>query len=93
RAVLDGRATRPESVLAAYTQSMRPLHLDNRWAGRLSGVLAHPLGARGALRVAGLSSWTRANFARWMFEDYPRAVLATPGRWGHRALHPPGAYA
>ncbi|MHB1911293.1 MAG: NAD(P)/FAD-dependent oxidoreductase, partial [Acidimicrobiales bacterium] len=42
RAVLDGRATRPESVLAAYTQSMRPLHLDNRWAGRLSGVLAHP---------------------------------------------------
>jgi len=93
RAVLDGRPTRPGSVLAAYSWSMRALHLDNRWAGRLSGVLALPVGARGALRLAGLSSWTRANFARWMFEDYPRAVLATPGRWGHCALHPPGAYA
>jgi len=93
RAVLDGGTARPPSVAAAYGASIRPIHLDNRWAGRLSGVLAHPLGARGALRVAGLSTWTRANFARWMFEDYPRAVLATPGRWGHRALHPPGAYA
>ncbi|MHB1923280.1 MAG: NAD(P)/FAD-dependent oxidoreductase [Acidimicrobiales bacterium] len=93
RAILAGPAGRPAAVAAAYRRSVEPLHLDNRWAGLLSGVMAHPLGARGALRVAGLSAWTRANFARWMFEDYPRAVLATPGRWGHRALHPPGAYA
>ena len=24
---------------------------------------------------------TTADFARWMFEDYPRAILLTPGRW------------
>ena len=77
RAILTGRAARPESVLAAYTQSMRPLHLDNRWAGRLSGVMAHPLGARGALRVAGVSTWTRANFARWMFEETSNRHLGT----------------
>ena len=29
--------------------------------------------------------WTRRNFARWLFEDYPRAVVATPRRW-HRGL-------
>ena len=35
------------------------------------------------MRIAGLSDWTRRNFGRWLFEDYPRAVLATPARW-HR---------
>jgi hypothetical protein len=27
-----------------------------------------------------------------MFEDYPRALLGTPGRWGRGALHPPSPY-
>jgi len=44
------------------------------------------------LRGVGLSGWTSSNFGRWMFEDYPRAVLATPSRWGRRLLRPPGAY-
>jgi len=79
-------------VAAAYRASVQPIHLYNRWAGRLSGVLAHPLGARGALRAAGLSAWTRANFARWMFEDYPRAALFTPDRWQRRLLTPTGAF-
>ena len=37
-----------------------------------------PLGARAALGAAGLTPWTRRNFARWMFEDYPRAIVLTP---------------
>jgi hypothetical protein len=28
-----------------------------------------------------------------MFEDYPRAILATPYRWHRGMLHGPGAYA
>ena len=48
-------------------------------------ALRHRKGARAALRVAGATAWTRRNFARWLFEDYPRAVVATPRRW-HRGI-------
>lgn len=54
---------------------------DLRFAGLLARVLARPTGARAALRTVDLSPWTRAQFARWMFEDYPRAALFTPSRW------------
>jgi dsRNA-specific ribonuclease len=50
------------------------------------------LGARGAVRIAGLSGWTRRNFGRWLFEDYPRALLLTPRRWHRGMLTGPGAY-
>ncbi len=33
-----------------------------------------------------------ANFARWLFEDYPRAVLVTPRRWRSHRLSGDGAY-
>jgi hypothetical protein len=48
--------------------------------------------ANGAIRAAGLTPWTRRNFARWMFEDYPRAALFTPDRWRRRLLTPVGAF-
>ena len=57
-----------------------------------AGVLSSPLGARAAVRVAGLTDWTRRNFARWLFEDYPRALLLTPGRWHRGMFTGPGAY-
>ena len=55
-------------------------------------ILRRPSGARGAVRIAGLSGWTRRNFARWLFEDYPRALLLTPRRWQRNMLSGPGAY-
>ena len=55
-------------------------------------ALRHRKGARGAVRVAGLTPWTRRNFARWLFEDYPRAQLVTPRRWHRRMLAGEGAY-
>jgi geranylgeranyl reductase family protein len=68
--------------------------LDNRLADWLSThALAHRKGARAAVRLAGLTGWTRRNFARWLFEDYPRAVLATPARWSEYSLTGPGAFA
>ena len=65
---------------------------DLRFAGTLQRVLRSPLGARAAIRAAGLTPWTRRNFARWMFEDYPRAALITPDRWHRGMFTPPGAY-
>jgi flavin-dependent dehydrogenase len=70
----------------------RTMQKDHRLAGRLSGLLAHPHLAEAALRTAGASSWTRRNFVRWLFEDYPRAVLLTPTRWHTRLFSQPGAY-
>ena len=70
----------------------RGLGVDNRLAGLLSQALRHRKGARAAIRVAGSTAWTRRNFGRWLFEDYPRAVLATPHRWHRRMLSGSGAY-
>jgi len=71
----------------------RALGRDLRFAALLQRVLAHSLGARGAIRAVDLNDWTRRSFARWMFEDYPRAVLFTPSRWRRHVFTPPGAYA
>jgi len=71
----------------------RGLAMDNRFAGFLSQrAVAHRKGVRLAVRVAGISGWTRRMFGRWLFEDEPRAVLATPTRWHRRFLARPGAY-
>jgi flavin-dependent dehydrogenase len=65
---------------------------DLRFAAMLQRVLAQPFGARVAIRAADLTPWTRRNFARWMWEDYPRAVLGTPARWRRHMLTAPGAW-
>lgn len=77
-----------------YEQLVRSsLQTDHRFAHRLSGVLARPRLAESALRAVDLNQWTRRNFARWMFEDYPRATLLTPRRWRRGVLSRPGAFA
>jgi menaquinone-9 beta-reductase len=71
---------------AAYERRVgRGLARDLRFARRLTAVLGHPTGCRGAIRAADLTPWTRRNFARWLFEDYPRALVLTPDRW-HRGM-------
>ena len=86
-------ATTPAVVAARYRSAVtRGLGRDLRFAGLLQRVLARPWGAEYALRAVDVNDWTRRNFARWMFEDYPRAILLTPSRWRRAALTPPGAY-
>jgi menaquinone-9 beta-reductase len=89
-----GRRDRaPSDVTAAYRRAVRrALLADHRLSALLVRVMHHRKGVRGAVRVAGATAWTRRNFARWMFEDYPRAVLATPRRWHRGMLTGPGAY-
>lgn len=66
---------------------------DHRLASGLSALLSSPRAAEAALAVVSLNGWTRRNVARWLFEDYPRALLFTPRRW-HRGLLPAsGAFA
>ncbi len=69
------------------------LAADHRMSLRLSKVLARDKGARGAIAILDhAGDWGRRNFARWMFEDEPRAVALTPRRWHRRLFRRPGAY-
>jgi geranylgeranyl reductase family protein len=82
-----------DAVAASYRSNVElALGRDLRFARALQRILHSPIGARGAVRVAGLTPWTRRNFARWLFEDYPRALLLTPRRWHRHMLTGPGAY-
>jgi flavin-dependent dehydrogenase len=85
--------TAPDRAVARYRAAVAAgLVPDHRMSMLLQRVLRREWGARAAVRIAGSRPWTRRNFARWLFEDEPRAVLATPHRWHRRFLARPGAY-
>jgi geranylgeranyl reductase family protein len=92
-AIIATGALQPEVVCTRYETDVRHhLLADHRMSALLSRALARRRGARGAIRLVGTNAWTRRNFARWMFEDEPRALLLTPSRWHRRILRRPGAY-
>jgi geranylgeranyl reductase family protein len=94
-AVMAAGALAPADARARYARAVRHhLVADHRMSKLLGRALASERGARGAIRVVEASGqWGRRNFARWMFEDEPRAVALTPSRWHRRFLRRPGAYA
>jgi geranylgeranyl reductase family protein len=84
----------PARARAAYEERVRrELVADHKMSMLLIRALKHRRGARAAVRVAGLTPWTRRSFARWLFEDYPRAAIVTPRRWHRSMFTGPGAYA
>jgi len=92
-AIIERRHDGPRAVAQAYRTSVRrELFADHHMSTMLGRILATRGGARGAVRVAALTSWTRRNFVRWMFEDEPRAIALTPRRWHRRFLARPGAF-
>ena len=94
QAILAGGPTDAGAVAARYRTLVKAgMVADDRLAAGLSRALGHRKGARTALAVAGATDWTRRNFVRWMFEDYPRAIFVTPHRWRPGVLHGPGAFA
>jgi geranylgeranyl reductase family protein len=94
RAVAAAGPQRPRDAGARYGRRMRwGMAIDDGLVVQLSKVLAHPRGAGGALRIVDKTEWGRRHFVRWMFEDYPRAVIMTPHRWRRGLLSRPGAFA
>ncbi len=78
---------------AAYVSALRAeLVADHRMSSLLVRGLSSPKGAARAVAIAAANDWTRRNFARWLFEDYPRAALVTPERWRRGMFTGPGAY-
>lgn len=83
----------PRAVTSAYEQRVQKnLMADHKMSTLLMRALQHRKGARTAIWISGLTPWTRRNFARWLFEDYPRAIIFTPGRWHRGVLAGPPAF-
>ena len=80
-----------EERLQVY-QWVQTLLADHRMSVVLSAVLARPFLTRLVLAVVDTNNWTRTNFARWMFEDEPRAIVLTPRRWHRKFFSRSGAY-
>ena len=92
-AIESGGAIDAHHVRAQYDAAVRHhLFADHRMSMLLIRALRHRKGARAAVRVAGTSAWTRRNFARWLFEDYPRGLVTTPARWQRGMFTGAGAY-
>lgn len=93
RAVLAAGPDRPGAAHERYRRQVRwGLAVDDSLSRFLSRVLARRRGADGSLALVDTAAWCRRNFARWMFEDYPRAALVTPHRWRRRMFTSPGAF-
>ena len=93
RAVLAAGPSAPAGAAQRYQARLAAgMAVDHRLAAGLSRVLRSETGARVAIGAAATSGWTRRQFARWLFEDYPRAALATPTRWEPGILRGAGAY-
>jgi geranylgeranyl reductase family protein len=91
RAVAEGGPV--AAVSARYRAAVdRALGRDLRFAALLQQALRSSAATRAVLALVDATPWTRRNFVRWMFEDYPRALVLTPDRWRRGALTPPGAF-
>jgi menaquinone-9 beta-reductase len=91
-AIAAAGALHPTHAAASYRRRVRAeLAPDSMLARALGQVLRSSTGTRAAVRVAASSTWTRREFGRWLFEDYPRALLLTPWRWRAGALRGGGA--
>jgi flavin-dependent dehydrogenase len=92
QAVIEGGDDAGAVTRGYQRATERALVADHKMSMLLIRALKHRKGARTAVRIAGFNAWTRRNFARWLFEDYPRALIATPRRWHRGMFTGPGAF-
>jgi flavin-dependent dehydrogenase len=92
-AILGAGRDDPAGACARYeTRVQADLVPDHRMSMRLLRALRHRKGNRVPLWLVDRNDWTRRNFARWLWEDYPRALVLTPHRWHAGMFSGPGAY-
>ena len=93
QAMNGGGPSDPVRTAATYKAAVRDaLFADHRMSRLLVHAVRHGRGARAGLRVASLTPGTARSFGRWLFEAYPRALVATPRRWHRGMFTTPGAY-
>ena len=93
-AISAAGALQPVAAADIYEREIaHHLFADHRMSRLLGSAMTASWGARGAVRVVQSSgTWGRRNFARWMFEDEPRALVLTPSRWHRGFLRRSGAF-
>ena len=80
------------TAASSYSEAVdEELFADHKMAELCGRLLGREGVAEAALRLVDTNAWTRRNFARWMFEDYPRAIIATPRRWKRGVFSGAGA--
>jgi geranylgeranyl reductase family protein len=83
----------PGAAARSYRAALaRGMAVDDAVSGLFSRVLTGARGSNAWFDVANAGGRARTRFARWMFEDYPRAAPLTPWRWRRGLLHQPGAF-
>lgn len=87
--IVDVGPDRPDRAALAYRRIMdATLGMDDKVSVAVSTLLTHPRLANGWQRFVMANKVTRYQFLRWMFEDYPRALILTPARWRTARSHP-----
>ena len=95
QALLSGRLAAEAIVNGTeYERTLRrELARDHAMSLGLRRLITNPVLLSSLLRLVDANEWTRRNYARWLFEDYPRAQLLTPKRWRRGVLSRSGAFA
>ncbi|HUF97291.1 MAG TPA: NAD(P)/FAD-dependent oxidoreductase [Ilumatobacter sp.] len=93
-AIIDAGALQPEVAAHQYERAVEHhLFADHRMSKRLGTILGHRRGVDAAIGIVSRSgTWGQRNFARWMFEDEPRAIATSPSKWHRQMFKRPGAY-
>ena len=92
-AIVEAGPDDPIGATSRYRRVLRRgMTRDHLLAKSLSSIMSQRRLVQGVMATAGATGWTRRNFARWLFEDYPRAVVVTPHRWNRRLFTSPGAF-
>jgi menaquinone-9 beta-reductase len=92
RAVLVGGVDAARTAAEYESEVRRELGPDHRMSAGLTRLLHQQWIANAALAISGSTPWTSTNFARWLFEDYPRGIALTPRRWRRGTLSGSGAW-
>lgn len=87
-------APSPGTVAHRYRDRVRgSIGRDHRLSRGCRQLFSAPVVARATLRAIDGSDLLRRNVARWLFEDYPRAMVVSPRGWMALSRRTPGAFA
>ena len=74
-------------------EAARTFFLEHHIARATRKVFTHPLGARACVGGTELSPAVTATVGGWLYERYPRTVVARPSLWRRSTFNRPGPYA
>ncbi len=94
RSILSDATRGSSHVADSYRRAVAAsLTKDHAIARACRGLFSTAAGANAVLRVVDSSPFVRRNVARWLFEDYPRAIVTAPSAWPDALRPRPGAFA